>query len=629
MACKRKISLVLGAGGAKGYAHIGAIKAIEESNCEIVSIAGTSIGSLVGGLYAAGKVKELNDWFQSIDNWKKAFTFIDIKNISTSGLINGDYIIENLEKIIGKNLKLCDLKMPFSCVAVDLNSGQEIVFTNNQSIKEGETNDRRIVYIKDVSLLDAIRASISMPAIFIPHEVKGRKCVDGCTSNGLPINHLKRIGGSMVIAINLDSFGDTTVFNIKDISDASAISRTLTKIIQSSENESFLSVLCKSYYVALKQNKLLMIEYEKPDIYINIDLKGFGTFDFLEAKKLYTIGYEQLKEKMDELSYKQRLEIWQKGLLSEKGISYSEIKKKCLCDDDLARQDMRRIKVLLTGTGIKIVESGTFRKSYRLSQNTDLLSLHAQSQVAVPYRDLIKLLTHSRGLLSNSFFADISSVYDSIMSSCDTDDKTIEFESNLNESTAMSCFSDIYKALRNDVLLVTRHHPVNPENTFNVILHPEYLKEYNSEWYVFGNISNSVDEAPQMGRIPLSLIDDVDEPSEQISFIPTGLSSTDYHQMLGEIIGVELDPNCELETICLRISTRIFHRIVNNPIHHTQKYAPEYNSSGYKGIKITVRRNKELIRTILNMGSDIEVISPVKLRNSIKKELNRNLKQYQ
>lgn len=626
---ERKVSLVLGAGGAKGYAHIGAIKAIEESGYKIVSIAGTSIGSLVGGLYAAGKLRELNGWLQSIDNWKRAFNVVDIKNVSVSGLINGDYIIENLEKILGKNLKLADLKIPFSCVAVDLYSGQEIVFTNNQAVSEGETTDRRIVYIKDVSLLDAIRASISMPAFFIPHEVRGRMCVDGCTSNGLPINHLKRIDGSIVIAINLDSFGDTTVFNIEDISDSSKIFKILTKIVKSSERNNFLSVLLNSYYVALKQNKLLMIEYEKPDVYVNIDLKGFGTFDFVEAKKLHNIGYEQLKEKMEELSFKQRLEVWQNGLLSENGISYSEIKKRCLCDNDLARQDMRRIKALLNGSGIKIEESGTFRKSYRLSQSIDLLSLHAQSQVAVPYRDLIKLLTHSRGLLSNSFFADISSVYDNIISSCETDDKTIEFESNINESIAMSCFSDIYKALRKDVLLITRHHPVNPENTFNVILHPEYLKEYNSEWYVFGNISNSDDEAPQLGRIPLSLIDDVDEPSEQIPFIPTGYTSSDYHQMLGEIIGVELDNNCELETICLRISTKIFHRIVNNPIHHTQKYAPELNTPGNKGIKIRVRRNKELIRTLLNLGSDVEVVSPVKLRNSIKKELNRNLKQYQ
>lgn len=625
----RTISLVLGAGGAKGYAHIGAIDAIEKSNYKIVSIAGTSIGSLVGGLYAAGKLKQLSEWLSSIDNWKTAFNFLDLKNISSAGLINGDYIIDSLERIIGDELRLSDLKMPFCCVAVDLYSGQEIVFTNDNSVNEGESVDKRLCYIKDVSLLDAIRASISMPGVFIPHEVKGRYCVDGCTSNGLPINHLKRIDGSQIVAINLDTFGDTTMFNLKDISDYNIVSKVLNKITKSSEAKNVYSVFLNSYYVALKQNKLLMIEYEKPDIYVNIDLKGYGTFDFTASQELYKIGYEQLKEKMDELLYKERLKVWQEGLLSKDGISYSKIKKMCLCDSELARQDIKRIKGLLIGTDAKIIDTGGFKKTFKLSQPADLLSLYAQSKVAVPYRDLLKLLIHSHGLLSNSFFSEISTVYDEIISSCENQDKTIEFESNINETSSMSHFSDIYKALRKDVLLVTRHNPVNPENSYNVILHPEYLKEYNSEWYVFGNISDSVDSEPQMGRIPLAFIDDIDELPDPIPFVQTGYTSSDYHQMLGEIIGVEFDRNCELETVCLRVSTKMFHRIIHNPIHHSQKIVPELNKPGFKGIQIEVRRNKELIRTILNMGSDVEVVSPIKLRNSIRKELLKNLKSYQ
>lgn len=336
-----------------------------------------------------------------------------------------------------------------------------------------------------------------------------------------------------------------------------------------------------------------------------------------------------MKEKVKEMTHEDNLAVWQKGLLAEKGVSLKEIMKQCNCDKRTADQDLLIIKSLIATTGARIESEGIMTKRYRLSQEVNVLALYAQSKVAVPYRDLMNLLTRSRGLLSTGFFTEISSVYDEIMSTTNTDDKPIEFESNINESVAMPYFTEIFKALRKEALLVTRHHSTNPNKSEDVILHPEYLKEYNSEWYVFGNISEETEGKPVCGRIPLSMIDNITSPATPVAFIPTGKTSADYFSMLSEVIGVEVDPNCKREVIQLRVSTRMFHRIHNNPIHSSQKDAPSLDVPGYKGLTIEVRRNKELMRTLLNMGSDVEVVSPKHIRNSVKKELAKNMKLYQ
>lgn len=117
-----KIALVLSAGGAKGYAHIGVIRAIEKSGATITSIAGTSMGALVGGLYAAGKLWEAYDWLKTIDNWD-VFKLADFKNISQSGLINGEYIFKELHRIVS-DVRIEDLPIPFCAVAANLDTGR-------------------------------------------------------------------------------------------------------------------------------------------------------------------------------------------------------------------------------------------------------------------------------------------------------------------------------------------------------------------------------------------------------------------------------------------------------------------------------------------------------------------------
>ena len=122
---KLPISLVLSSGGAKGYAHIGAIKAIEESGYIITSIAGTSMGALVGGLYATGKLDEAYEWLKTIDSWE-VFKMSDLHNVSMQGLLNGDYIFDRLRGFIGDVL-IEDLPIDYCAIATNIDNGNEVV----------------------------------------------------------------------------------------------------------------------------------------------------------------------------------------------------------------------------------------------------------------------------------------------------------------------------------------------------------------------------------------------------------------------------------------------------------------------------------------------------------------------
>lgn len=304
---KKNIALVLSSGGAKGYAHIGAIKAIEEMGYAISSIAGTSMGSLVGGLYAAGKLDEAYAWLKSIDNWE-IFRLTDIKNVSDTGIINGEYIFSELHKIIG-DILIEDLNIPFCCVAADLSTGKEVVF------KKGR-------------LLDAIRASVSLPGFFKPYEIGNRRYIDGGVVNGLPINRIKRVKGDRVFAINLDTFGNSTSISVtKDVitsvfsqdvlskylkyliaafipagivgkAVAVALAGVISRFWSFINGENFLTIILSAFYISLKQNKLNMVEREHPDIYINIDLKGYATHNFSDAEAIAYLGYNQVRQKL-------------------------------------------------------------------------------------------------------------------------------------------------------------------------------------------------------------------------------------------------------------------------------------------------------------------------------------------
>ena len=182
-ASKQTISLVLGSGGARGYAHIGVIEELLEHGYEIKSISGSSMGALIGALYACGKLEVFKEWVLALDLLDVA-KLIDFSFTGT-GVIQGDKVFHVIEEMIG-DIMIEDLPIPFTAVATDL-------------IKQKE------VWIQKGRLVDAIRASIAIPTVFTPKKIAERYLIDGGVLNPLPIAPTVADDTDSTIAINLSA----------------------------------------------------------------------------------------------------------------------------------------------------------------------------------------------------------------------------------------------------------------------------------------------------------------------------------------------------------------------------------------------------------------------------------------
>jgi len=177
------VSLVLGSGGARGYAHIGAIEELVAQGFEIRSVAGSSMGALVGGIYAAGKLDTYRDWVMPLQRFD-VLRMLDL-TFSGGGLIKGDRIIDKLRELIG-DVQIEELPISYTAVAVDMLAQREVWFSRG-------------------SLFDAIRASIAIPTILRPHRYEGRLLVDGGLLNPVPITPTLRDLTDCTIAVDINA----------------------------------------------------------------------------------------------------------------------------------------------------------------------------------------------------------------------------------------------------------------------------------------------------------------------------------------------------------------------------------------------------------------------------------------
>ena len=186
MAKNKTVSLVLSSGGARGLAHVGVIEELERRGYTITEIAGCSAGALVGGMYAAGKLPEFKDWICNLDR-VDVFSLMDF-TFSSRGFIKGEKVYQALKKVV-PDQAIEDLPLRFSCNAVDVNSGKEHVFAQG-------------------SLYKAIRASGSIPSVFLPAQIDKRNLIDGGVLNPVPISLLSDPHNTLVVVVNANSLAE-------------------------------------------------------------------------------------------------------------------------------------------------------------------------------------------------------------------------------------------------------------------------------------------------------------------------------------------------------------------------------------------------------------------------------------
>lgn len=275
---KKDVALVLSSGGARGFAHIGVIKVLEQQGYNIKSIAGTSMGALVGGIYATGQLKQFEEFVCSLDRME-VLRLTDI-TISKKGLVKGKKIFDKIKEIV-PDRKIEDLPIPFCAVATDILLCREKVFT------EG-------------NLYDAIRASISIPTVFQPFKIGNNYYVDGGVVNPIPINRVRRHENDILVTVMVNANIPCEKKESEKLIQDDRKYMNKIKLIQAKFNKhipknkeddiGIFNLTNNSLSIMLNQIASLTLEKEKVDIMIKISREAFGTYDFYKAGEIIHEG---------------------------------------------------------------------------------------------------------------------------------------------------------------------------------------------------------------------------------------------------------------------------------------------------------------------------------------------------
>ena len=275
----KNVALVLSSGGARGLAHIGAIEELESRGYTISSIAGCSMGALVGGVYAAGKLEEFRGWMKTIDK-KKMLELTDF-SLSLNHLVKGKRIIDAIMEFV-PDINIEDLPLPYCAVATDIKAGKEVVFTKG-------------------SLFEAIRASISIPSFYEPVQRDDMVLIDGGILNPIPFS-VKRQAGDIMVGVDVSGCDYKSQWEERhhpmwwQKDDHSLKAKILDKIIPDDIEFNYFSLLARTSSLMIRQNSILMAKLMKPDMLVDVQMNRYGIFDFDKSEKIITIGRQKTSQ---------------------------------------------------------------------------------------------------------------------------------------------------------------------------------------------------------------------------------------------------------------------------------------------------------------------------------------------
>lgn len=329
---KKDVALVLSSGGPRGFAYIGAIEELESRGYNITSVAGCSIGSLVGGIYAAGGLEDFKKWLFQLNNYK-LLSLLDI-SVSKSYLVKGEKVIEAIKKVV-PNVNIEDLRIPYRAVATDLYTGEEVVFS------EGK-------------LFDAIRASISIPSLFRPVRYGYHTLIDGGAVNTAPFSIVPRNGNDILVSFDVNQLDSERIATyIKELEAArkadpelkdelasifapiaskkghsvldmvKAVGGEAQRVIKEGrsvdekikklegraveekmpfivEDDNYYSILSRTFSLMLRTIANLQLEMYRPDVVVTMSFDSYSTItDYAKGEEISEKGRQLMAEALD------------------------------------------------------------------------------------------------------------------------------------------------------------------------------------------------------------------------------------------------------------------------------------------------------------------------------------------
>lgn len=284
---QKNVALVLSSGASRGLAHIGAIEALLDNGYTIKAISGTSMGALVGGVYASGNLPAFKEFFTNLGKMD-VFRLMDLA-INKRGIIKGERVFAEMKRFIA-DVNIEELPIHFTAVAADLTNHREVIFSHG-------------------CLLDAIRASAAVPTVLYPHIQGQSLLVDGGVVNPLPLNRVTRDPADLLVAVNVNA-PRIPVLNHHEVSTEKHSYNKLISLVNEKWNNltseksevtvktGFFDILSGSIQMMQHQLTENALSIQQPDVLVNIPVNTADMFEFYRAVELIQLGYDSMQTQL-------------------------------------------------------------------------------------------------------------------------------------------------------------------------------------------------------------------------------------------------------------------------------------------------------------------------------------------